>query len=191
MSRTYRPPEPLNEDHDVSSFSCRSSEQTDWLRRHAHQSANTGTTRAFVVTMRQSRTAAAVAAGQKPTQRAERVPTDLTTIGQPNDYGLIASLTPYADHKFNAVLKDIRPALRNAIAHLDPGNTMLVQDRWDDLQKVEQVLPALRWIARQLLDAELQHDDNATSTSTTTRLTHLRSPEGSGNGFSSAGDLHG
>lgn len=50
MSRTYRPPEPLNEDHDVSSFSCRSSEQTDWLRRYAHQSANTGTTRVFVVT---------------------------------------------------------------------------------------------------------------------------------------------
>ncbi len=50
MSETYRAPEPLNEDHDVASFSCRSSEQTDWLRRHAHQSASTGTTRVFVVT---------------------------------------------------------------------------------------------------------------------------------------------
>lgn len=91
-------------------------------------------------------------------QRTERGPTDLTAIGQPNDLGLIDSLKPYAGRKFTAVLDDIRPALRNAIAHLDPDSTMLVQDRWDDLQKVEQALPGLRWIARQLLDSELQHD---------------------------------
>jgi GNAT superfamily N-acetyltransferase len=46
----YRSPEPLGERHDVSSFRCRSSEQTEWLRRHARQSSSTGTTRVFVVT---------------------------------------------------------------------------------------------------------------------------------------------
>jgi GNAT superfamily N-acetyltransferase len=46
----YRAPEPLGEDHDVSAFTCRSTEQTDWLRRHARQSANAGTTRVFVAT---------------------------------------------------------------------------------------------------------------------------------------------
>lgn len=50
MSEAYRPPEPLSEDHDSTGFSCRSSEQTDWLCRHAHQSASTGTTKVFVVT---------------------------------------------------------------------------------------------------------------------------------------------
>ena len=113
-----------------------------------------------VLQMRKARTAAAVAAGQTPTQRAERVPTDLTAIGQPNDPGLIDSLKPYTGRKFTAVLDDIRPALRNAIAHLDPDNTVLVHDRWDDVQKVEQALPGLRWIARQLLDAELQQHDS-------------------------------
>jgi GNAT superfamily N-acetyltransferase len=49
VSGTYRPPEPLSEAHDLTGFSCRSSEQTDWLQRHARQSASTGTTRAFVV----------------------------------------------------------------------------------------------------------------------------------------------
>lgn len=116
-----------------------------------------------VLQRRQARTAASVAAGETPRQRSGRVPPDLTTIGQSNDLGLIDSLKPYAGRKFTAVLDDIRPALRNAIAHLDPDSTMLVQDRWDDLQKVEQALPGLRWIARQLLDSELQQDDTASN----------------------------
>lgn len=50
MTHRYAAPVPLAGDHDVSAFECRSREQTDWLRRHAHQSAATGTTRVFVVT---------------------------------------------------------------------------------------------------------------------------------------------
>jgi GNAT superfamily N-acetyltransferase len=50
MKIRYRPPELLAEHHDVSTFECRSREQTDWLRRFARQSAATGTTRVFVVT---------------------------------------------------------------------------------------------------------------------------------------------
>lgn len=50
MSSRYRVIESLADHHDVSTFSCRSSEQSDWLRRHARQSANAGTTKVFVVT---------------------------------------------------------------------------------------------------------------------------------------------
>ena len=50
MSSRYRPPEPLADSHDLSAFTCRSSEQTDWLRRHARQSTRSGTTKVFVVT---------------------------------------------------------------------------------------------------------------------------------------------
>ncbi len=50
MTAAYRPPEPLAAHHQVDSFACRSSEQTEWLRRYARQSASTGTTRVFVVT---------------------------------------------------------------------------------------------------------------------------------------------
>lgn len=71
------------------------------------------------------------------------MPADLTTTGQPNDLRLIDSLKPHAGQKFTAVLEDIRPALRNAIAHLDPDSAVLVEDRWDYLQKVEQALPGL------------------------------------------------
>lgn len=50
MSGPYRPPEPLAERHQLSGFTCNSSERTEWLRRYARQSAATGTTRVFVVT---------------------------------------------------------------------------------------------------------------------------------------------
>lgn len=109
-----------------------------------------------VLRMRKARNAAACAAGQVPAEPSERVPADLTSLGPSNDAGLGESLQPHAGRKFTAVLDDIRPALRNAIAHLDPDATPLIQDRWDDLQKVEQALPGLRWIARQLLNAEIQ-----------------------------------
>ncbi|MBY0441370.1 MAG: N-acetyltransferase [Mycobacteriaceae bacterium] len=46
----YRPPELLADYHDLAEFQCRSTEQTEWLRRYARQSAQTGTTRVFVVT---------------------------------------------------------------------------------------------------------------------------------------------
>lgn len=50
MSPRYRSPEPLADHHDLSSFASRSTEQSDWVRRHARQSANSGTTKVFVVT---------------------------------------------------------------------------------------------------------------------------------------------
>ena len=50
MTASYRPPEPLADHHDLTGFTCRSSEQTTWLRRHARQSGSTGTTKVFVVT---------------------------------------------------------------------------------------------------------------------------------------------
>ena len=49
MTQRYRAPEPLGREHEVDAFSCRSTEQTDWLRRLARQSASSGTARTFVV----------------------------------------------------------------------------------------------------------------------------------------------
>ena len=54
MNEGYRAPEQLADLHDIAEFSCRSREQTDWLRRHAGQSANMGTTKVFVVTQSES-----------------------------------------------------------------------------------------------------------------------------------------
>ena len=48
----YRPPELIAHRHDLTGFRCRSTEQTEWLRRHARQSAAVGTTKVVVVTER-------------------------------------------------------------------------------------------------------------------------------------------
>ena len=50
MSTSYRPPRLLGTGDHTGSFSCRSVEQTNWLRQHARQSASSGTTKVFVVT---------------------------------------------------------------------------------------------------------------------------------------------
>lgn len=50
MTGRYRPPVLLADDHDITKFTCRSAEQTEWLRRYARQSGRTGTTKVFVVT---------------------------------------------------------------------------------------------------------------------------------------------
>lgn len=47
---SYRSPVPLQPQHLLEDFACASVEQTDWLRRHARQSAASGSTRVFVVT---------------------------------------------------------------------------------------------------------------------------------------------
>jgi GNAT superfamily N-acetyltransferase len=49
-ARRYRRPELLSDHHDLDGFTCRSTEQTDWLRRHARQAVTTGTAKVFVVT---------------------------------------------------------------------------------------------------------------------------------------------
>ena len=50
MNRRYHEPVPLGTDHVVEEFTCRSVEQTAWLRRFARQSDATGTTKVFAVT---------------------------------------------------------------------------------------------------------------------------------------------
>jgi len=50
----YRAPALLESRHELEDFSCASTEQTDWLRRHARQSTASGTTKVLVVTPTES-----------------------------------------------------------------------------------------------------------------------------------------
>ena len=50
MTFSYRSPRLIAATDNVDEFSCTSTEQTRWLRRHAKQSSSTSTTRVFVVT---------------------------------------------------------------------------------------------------------------------------------------------
>lgn len=59
MTAAYRPPVLLHPEHELGGFECRSTEQTEWLRRHSRQSSATGTARVLVVTERGSNVVAA------------------------------------------------------------------------------------------------------------------------------------
>src|SRR5665213_2768585 len=50
MTHDYRAPRLLVPSDEVERFTCRSTEQTNWLRQHALQSTSTGSTKVFVVT---------------------------------------------------------------------------------------------------------------------------------------------
>jgi len=50
MTRAYHSPRLLAPNDLVDEFTCRSTEQSTWLRRYAFQSASTGSTKVFVVT---------------------------------------------------------------------------------------------------------------------------------------------
>jgi methylamine utilization protein MauJ len=109
-----------------------------------------------VWTLRARRRVAAIAAGLAVDEVSERVPNDVSTLGHPNDHeALERALAPYAGKKFRGAFDDIRATLRNGIAHLDPDGDPLVQDSWDDIQRIRDVLPGLRWMSRRLLEAEL------------------------------------
>lgn len=54
MSR-YGPAEPLTTEHETEDFDCGSAAQTNWLRRHALQAQQAGTSRVYVVCLAGSR----------------------------------------------------------------------------------------------------------------------------------------
>ncbi len=97
----YQPPQLLEPGHDLERFSCRSSEQTDWLRRHARQSSSSGTTRVFVVTPQSSEEVVAYYAWCMAQLDIGSAPPRLRRgAGRyPQPIALLARLGVHADHE--------------------------------------------------------------------------------------------
>lgn len=62
---------------------------------------------------------------------------------------------PYLGKTFGEVQGSVVDTVRNAIAHLTPGRPLRVPDYYDDLSACREVVPVLRYIARQLIRVEL------------------------------------
>lgn len=86
---------------DLDGFACRSSEQTAWLRRHARQSAATGTTRVFVVTSRADNSVVAYYAWCMAQIDVDSAPARLRKgAGRyPQPVALLARLGVHLDHE--------------------------------------------------------------------------------------------
>jgi len=101
MMAAYLSPELLRDDHVVEGFTCRSREQTSWLRRHARQSSTTGTTRVFVVTPRESNEVVAYYAWCMAVLVIEAAPVRLRKgAGRyPQPVALLARLGVHVEHE--------------------------------------------------------------------------------------------
>jgi GNAT superfamily N-acetyltransferase len=110
---TYRPPQPLDRDHELAGFVCASTEQTEWLVRHARQSTASGSTKVFVVTSAGSPQVVAFYAWTMAQLDAEAAPERLRKgAGRyPQPVALLARLGVHRDHEGHglgaALLRDV------------------------------------------------------------------------------------
>ena len=107
-----------------------------------------------VMRLRKSRAAAFVASCGRPSDPSERIPGDLAELGlAESDESWRQTFTPFLGKKFTAVMEKLRPAIRNAVAHLNPESPTesLVSDRWADVETVDEAGPVLAYMSRLLL----------------------------------------
>lgn len=97
----YQPPRLLEPDDRLDEFVCRSSEQTEWLRRHARQSAAAGGTKVFVVTPARRRDVVAYYAWRMAQLDVDVAPPRLRKgAGRyPQPVALLARLGVHTDHE--------------------------------------------------------------------------------------------
>lgn len=97
----YDRPRLLQPEDELEGFTCRSSEQTGWLRRHARQSASAGGTRVFVVTEGGSRRVVAYYAWRMAQLDVEEAPERLRKgAGRyPQPVALLARLAVATGHE--------------------------------------------------------------------------------------------
>ncbi|MCL5946549.1 MAG: hypothetical protein M1298_00795 [Chloroflexi bacterium] len=55
------------------------------------------------------------------------------------------------------MLEEFEKTKSNAMAHIDPQQIVLSADKFDDIEACLNILPVLRYIARQMLHRELMH----------------------------------
>jgi GNAT superfamily N-acetyltransferase len=110
---TYQLPQPLHADHQLAGFICSSSEQTEWLVRHARQSMASGATKVFVVTPVESRQVVAYYAWAMAQLDVAAAPARLRKgAGRyPQPVALLARLGVHRDHEGQglgaALLRDV------------------------------------------------------------------------------------
>jgi hypothetical protein len=59
-----------------------------------------------------------------------------------------------AGKRFKAIKEQMRPVLRNALAHMNPSQVTKIVDRYEDYEEVLEWLPVVRYMAKQVLENE-------------------------------------
>lgn len=97
----YRAPRPLEAGHLLDGFTCRSTEQTTWLRSHARHASASSSTRVFVVTPTRGRDVVAYYAWCMAQIQVEDAPERLRKgAGRyPQPVALLARLGVHVEHE--------------------------------------------------------------------------------------------
>ena len=109
----YQAPAPLARQHQLEDFTCRSTEQTEWLIRYARQSMAAGATRVFVTTPLGKQAVAAYYAWTMAHIEAADAPSRLLKGSgrYPQPVALLARLGVHTQHEGHglgaALLKDV------------------------------------------------------------------------------------
>ncbi|CAB3796238.1 hypothetical protein LMG28688_04265 [Paraburkholderia caffeinitolerans] len=90
--------------------------------------------------------------GAGTSEAVERFPADVSAFPE----GLSSFAARLSGKRYNAVIDDMRATVRNALAHLNPLDSHLMADKYSDVKRCLGHIPPLRYIARQMLLAELQ-----------------------------------
>jgi hypothetical protein len=113
--------------------------------------------------LRKSKRSQAVNNGEAVIQVSESIPLDLENSSRVN-FNDASRFEPYLGKKFTWVQNHFRHTIRNAFAHLDPtesGDSYASGDRHSDVVMCRMAVPVLRYMARILIEAEL--NSNLTS----------------------------
>ncbi len=108
--------------------------------------------------MRGARAQVAIQTAQQYREPEEQIPLDNSVFDELER----ESFKPYLGWKFERVRQELRKLIRNALAHIDPTQDVLVADEYDDVERCEDAIPVLRYVARQMLRHEIDADPDYT-----------------------------
>lgn len=107
-----------------------------------------------VATFSGRRARAVGASRSAPDPLAKTIPSDVNDLLEKTEWAR-AVFTPYLGKTFDEIKSSVTNTIRNAVAHLTPGRDVRVADYLDDIHACREVTPVLRYMARELIRAEL------------------------------------
>lgn len=115
----------------------------------------------LVLRKREQRKNKTVIKGLEPFGSHEKFPTTINML--PVDDELTRdAFEPYLNKDFSEALNNLREFIRNAIAHLSDFESILDADRFDDVRTCDRAIPVLKYIARKMLENDLNKSSETT-----------------------------
>jgi hypothetical protein len=98
---------------------------------------------------------------------AKQVPSDSRDLADMTDWAR-ANFMPYLGKNFDEIRRAVEHTIRDAIAHITPGLDLRIADYAADIWACREVVPVLRYMARELIRNELAWVPSSGSSASTT-----------------------